>query len=606
MNRGTLAINTQNILPIIKKWLYSDKDIFLRELISNACDAITKRRMLHEKTQSTWQEPRIDIRVDTEAKTIIVEDNGLGMDEDELTRYLSQVAFSSAEEFMSHYQSASSDQSSIIGHFGLGFYSAFMVASRVEVDSKSYKEDQSAHQWSCDGGVDYIIEPSNKEHVGTLLRLHIDDNSQEYLEISRLETILNQYCRFLPFAIYLNDKKITMYEPLWLKSPRECTQEDYLNFYKSLYPTKEDPIFWIHLDVDYPFNLKGILYFPRFRNDREVSQDAIQLYYNRVFVSAGCKDILPEYLLPLHGAIDSVDLPLNVSRSSLQLDRTVRQLSAHISKKVADALKEIYQNDQTRYEQAWPDMEIIVKWGAMQDEKFYDRVQDLLLWKNDRDSWTNLKNYLEKSQSTHAEKVYYTKSDSLNAPCMKLYKQKEIEVLVANEMIDLPLFAFLEGKQKGLKFLRIDSSLDETLIDVSKEKSLLDENGQTEATRIELLFKKQLSEDSIQVEAKSLSDDSLPVLLIIDEQERRFSDYMTRQSGQSIGYPGQKIIINTNNPLILALSSLEAKEPELAKEVSQEILELARFSHRLLSADQQQKLIDRSWNLLQKIVTKLI
>lgn len=605
MSHGTLAINTQNILPIIKKWLYSDKDIFARELVSNACDAITKRRVLHERSQSSWQEPRIDIHIDKTASLLTIEDTGLGMDEQELSRYLSQVAFSSAEEFLSHYQGGDS-QTAIIGHFGLGFYSAFMVASKVEVDSRSYKEGAQGYRWSCDGGVDYYIEPCGREAIGTTLRLFIDSNNQEYLDAQHFESILLRYCRFLPYAIYLNGKQLSMSEPLWLKSPKDCTKEDYVSFYKSLYPAKQEPLFWIHLDVDYPFHLKGILYFPRFSQERDSAKDAIQLYYNRVFVSDGCRDILPEYLLPLHGAIDSIDLPLNVSRSSLQLDRTVKQLSAHISKKVADTLKDIFSKDKERYEQAWPDMEVIVKWGAMNDEKFFERIQDYLLWKNDQGQWTTIKNYMEKAASNHPGKVFYTKADGVNAPCMRLYKQKQIEVITAHELIDLPLFAFLERKNSALKFQRVDAAIDDVLTDPSRENTLLDEHGQTEGARLEKLFSEHLREDGLKVEAKSLADDTLPVMLIVDEEQRRFSDYFSQQSGQFMGYPNQRLIINTNSALIQALTKLHSKEPDLSKEMSEELLDLARFSHRLLDASGQQKLIERSWALLHKVMQKLL
>lgn len=603
MTSGTLEIHGQNILPIIKRWLYSDKDIFLRELVSNACDAIAKRKVLHERNMGSWQEPRIDVRIDKTSGQIIIEDTGLGMDESDLVRYLSQVAFSSAEEFLSHYEGTSRDQ--IIGHFGLGFYSAFMVSSLVEVESLSCKEGAVAAKWSCEGGVEYNVQPIERTLVGTKITLTIADDSREYLDSNKLEEVLRRYTRFLPYTIYLNDRALQPGVALWLRSPKECSEQDYLDFYHQLYPGKSDPLFWIHLDVDHPFRLKGILYFPH-KEDLRDSTDAIQLYCNRVFVSEGCRDILPTYLLPLHGAIDSPDLPLNVSRSALQMDRSVRQLSAHIAKKVADKLKEIYQNERERFERVWPDIEVIVKWGALEDEKFYERIHDFILWKNDKDQWTTVQDYLNRCESRHSKKIFYGLAEHLHAPCMKMYKQQNFEVLVAGELIDPSFFSHLE-KKLSVQFRRIDAELDSSLLDATRESQLLDENGQTASTRLAKSFEGLLQQpDNLQIEAKSLSDDTLPAILTLDEQQRRFFDYMARRDGKQQIQPPATLIINSNNPLIQTIDKLIGKDPELAKRLGTQVVDLAKLSQQSLDPNHKQHVVEKTWDLLQELTSKLV
>lgn len=608
MTKRNLEIHTQNILPIIKKWLYSDKDIFVRELVSNACDAISKRKVLHESGKSSWQDPRIDLSIDTVEKCLTIEDTGLGMDESELIRYLSQVAFSSAEEFLSHYESAAKDQ--IIGHFGLGFYSSFMVAKRVVVESLSYKEGASASRWICDGGVEYEIESAEKGQVGTRLRLYIDESSEEYLESSRLENILKRYCQFLPYPIFLNGKQIPQHNPLWLASPKSCEKEQYLEFFHQLYPAQPDPLFWVHLDVDYPFRLKGILYFPSMNEWRQAPTDSIQLYSNRVFVSEGCKDILPEYLLPLKGALDSPDLPLNVSRSALQMDATVRKLSAHISKKVADCLKEIQAKDPEHFEKAWPELEIVVKWGAMSDEKFFERVLGLIHWpicqvenQENQTKSVKLNELLEGADSSNPRSVYYATESMAQSALAKAHVKKGEKVVLIQETIDMPFFSFLESK-KPLKFLRLDSSAEDTLVDTAREETLLDANGQTLGARLETLFLKNIKVPAT-VHAKSLIDDSLPLVLTQDEHQRRFEEYMKRQGVSTEQHSVSKIILNTNNPLVRAIEPLHEKDPELASEICQEMVSLARLGQEKVNAQEREKILTDSWSLLEKIATRL-
>ncbi len=371
MEKGTLQIHSENILPIIKKWLYSDRDIFVRELISNACDAIQKTKILRDQGELDIKDEdyRIEVEIDKNAHVLKFIDNGIGMDAEEVKKYIAQIAFSGAEEFLSKYTSQN-EQEQIIGHFGLGFYSAYMVADLVEIQTLSYKPNAQPVMWRCDGSSSYEIDSGHRQARGTEITLFIGKDHEECLDASYIEKILRNYCSFLPYPIYLNGKRINERTPLWTKSPSECVQEDYLQFYRYLYPMEEDPLFWLHLNVDYPFTLKGILYFPKMRRDFDPNKSSVSLYCNRVFVSDNCKDIIPNYLMMLKGIIDSPDIPLNVSRSYLQTDRTVRQLANHISKKVTDSLSALYKTERERFLQAWQDASLVVKLGILEDEKF--------------------------------------------------------------------------------------------------------------------------------------------------------------------------------------------------------------------------------------------
>ncbi len=385
MRQNQLSIHSENILPIIKKWLYTDKDIFLRELISNASDALSKLRILI----GDEGEFKISVDIDKPSKTISISDTGIGMTEEEVEKYIAQIAFSGAEEFAKKYTSQV-EKDPIIGHFGLGFYSSYMVASNVEIDTLSYQPHSEPVHWSCDGGSSYSIGAGTRNSRGTKITLHLDGESLEYLEEVKLKELLKRHCNFMPFPIELNGKGIGNQEPLWLKSPNECTDKEYLAFYQELFPLDPEPIFWIHLNVDYPFRLQGILYFPKIHRRFDANESTIKLFCNRVFVSDHCKDILPDYLTMLRGAIDSPDIPLNVSRSTLQIDKNVRQLSSHISKKVSDRLNQLYKTDRDKYIASWPDIEMIVKLGLLQDEKFFERVKEILIWKNSKGEWNKL------------------------------------------------------------------------------------------------------------------------------------------------------------------------------------------------------------------------
>lgn len=607
MTTGTLKIHTENILPIIKKWLYSDKDIFIRELVSNACDALNKVRILRDKgeTSALDEEFRIDLLLDSSARTLKIIDTGIGMTAEEVEKYIAQVAFSGAEEFIGKYQSQN-EQDQIIGHFGLGFYSAYMVADKVEIDSLSYQQGASPVFWSCDGSSSYTIDKGSRASRGTEITLFVNKESDEYLEESRLRKILEQYCAFLPFAIYLNGNRVNDKDPLWVKPASQCTDQDYLEFYRRLYPLDADPLFWIHLNVDYPFNLKGILYFPKINKRFDWSQNTIKLFCNRVFVSENCKDLIPDYLMVLRGAIDSPDIPLNVSRSALQMDRTVRQLSTHISKKVADRLSTTYQTEKERFLSSWQDVEMIVKLGILQDDKFYERAKEFLVWKNLAGEWTTLEQYIDRHKEDYKNKIFYCSDDRQNSHFLDLYKNKGIEVLHSQSPMDTPLMSFLEGKLSPAKFQRIDGGIDDAILDSSKEMTLLDADGKTEAARIAAFIRSHLSLDKVEVEAKSLASDSIPAFIVLDEELRRMRDYMAL-SGQPLPPTltnKRTFVINTNSKLISSLYSLRDKDPELAKEMVDHLYELSLLSQKELEPSALSHFVERSNRVLEKLASR--
>jgi molecular chaperone HtpG len=609
MTQGQLKIQSENILPIIKQWLYSDKDIFVRELVSNACDALQKLKLLRDQGKSKVDDNplRIDLKIDSEKKTVTFADNGLGMTSEEVEKYITELAFSGAEDFIKNYQT-DDDKNQIIGHFGLGFYSAFMAGKQVDIHSLSYKQESKPVFWSCDGSSEYSIEEGSKESRGTEIVLHIHPEEEEYLNPSRLKTILKTYCSFLPFEIYLDGEQINETPPLWVKSPSECTDEDYLNFYKKLYPMEEDPLFWIHLNVDYPFNLQGILYFPKVKKELEMQKNSIQLFCNRVFVSDNCKDILPDFLTMLKGVIDSPDIPLNVSRSHLQVDRTVKQVSSHISKKVSDRLSNLFTTDRDKFIESWKDTEIIVKLGAMQEDKFFDRIKDVLIWKNLDGSWTTLKEYLERNNSKHENKIYYTSSEKDLSHFANLYKENNIEVLATSPFIDSHFFNHLEGKMSPTSFQRIDASIDDAIIDSSKEQNVLDQDGKTQASKIADFIGQQLEIKDLNVEAKSLASESLPGFVMIEESTRRFRDAMRAATPNSTAeqFATKKtFVINTNSKLVNNIQKISGKNPNLAKELTKHTYDLALLSQKELQAEEFENFIQDSQSLMQSLVQEL-
>ncbi|MGB7127929.1 MAG: molecular chaperone HtpG [Candidatus Rhabdochlamydia sp.] len=602
MKHGNLKIDTENILPIIKQWLYSDKEIFVRELISNACDAIHKCKVLkdHEKLSIEDNSFRIDLTIDKEKKTLTFSDTGLGMSAEEIEKYIAQIAFSGAKEFLSKYKTEK-EQDQIIGHFGLGFYSAYMVADKVSIDSLSYVPETAPALWSCDGSSSYELEQGTRTSRGTTITLYVSSEAEEFLEETRINTLLQKYCAFLPVPIYLNDKQINAKDPLWLKSSADCTDKEYIDFYHQLYPLEPDPIFWIHLNVDYPFNLKGILYFPKITGRFDWNQNTIKLFCNRVYVSDNCKDVLPEYLMVLRGAIDSPDIPLNVSRSTLQVDRTVRQLSQHISKKVSDRLLSLYNTNREQFIQTWPDIEWIIKLGILQDDKWYERLKSLLIWQQTNKEWTTVEEYIERSRSSHENKIFYVSQEHSHSYILDLYQAKGMEVLYAPSPIDNHLMSFLESKLDKISFQRIDGALDETILDKTREHTLLDTDGRTEAAKMADFIRSKLQIEHLEVEAKSLVNDTVPALLVIDEHMRRMRETMAFTK-QSFNLPSKNtFVVNTNNKLVQKAYQLETKEPELAKELIHHIYELSLLSQKELAPEALSSFVLRSNRVLEKM-----
>ena len=536
-----------------------------------------------------------------EAKTLKVIDTGIGMTGKEVEKYIAQLAFSGAEEFVKKYQKESA-QDEIIGHFGLGFYSSFMVSDQVEIDTHSFQKNTKPAHWSCDGSPDYSMEESTRKERGTAVTLRIASDAEDFLEESHLREILMKHCRFLPYPIYLNGKHLNEMQPLWIKPASECTDKDYLDFYKALYPLEPDPIFWVHLNVDYPFHLKGILYFPKLNRRLDPKEPSIHLYCNRVFVSDNCKEIIPDYLTVLRGVIDSPDIPLNVSRSNLQMDRTVRQLSNHISKKVSDKLTSQWQSDRESFIEKWPDIEMIIKLGVLQGDKFYDRIKGCIIWKNSNDEWTTLEEYLERHED---KKVFYHHDDKQTSHFFDMYKENGVEILFASSHLDTPLMSFLEGKHEGVKFQRLDGAVDETILDKKREKSVLDNSGKTEAVHTADFFRSNLGTD-IEVDAKSLSSDHVPAFILISEEERRMRDYFSL-SGQELP-PGlgkkRTFVVNTNNQLVQSIQKL--KDPELAKALVKQLYELSLLSQRELEPSDFSNFLKRSSELLESLTARVV
>lgn len=603
MRQNHLSIHSENILPIIKKWLYSDKDIFLRELVSNATDALNKVKILRDQgeIEASDSEAKISIDIDKKNKTITISDTGIGMTESEVEKYIAQIAFSGAEEFVAKYKSET-EKDPIIGHFGLGFYSSYMVASLVEIETLSYLPESTPVHWSCDGGSSYEIGAGKRKERGTSIILHVDEANQEYLEEAKLRSLLHRNCSFMPFPIEINGKGIGNRSPLWMKSPVECKEADYLEFHRFLFPLDPDPIFWVHLNVDYPFHLKGILYFPKIHQRFDSQKGAIQLFCNRVFVSDNCKEIFPDYLTVLRGAIDSPDIPLNVSRSYLQVDPHVRDLSRHIAKKIGDKLNHLYKNERQKYIDSWPDIEMFLKLGILQDDKFYDRVKEYLIWKNSEGEWTTVPEYLERAKE---KKVYYAHSERATS-LQQLYREKKIEILLASSPIDTPLIQALEAKLE-ISFQRIDGALEEALLDPSREKSLLDADGKTESSKIAQFIRSSLHLDHIEVEAKSLASDQLTGLILLDERQRRYRDYMAlTQTKSEVPVDKKTFVVNTNHKLVQLIGKLQNKQPEIAEDMARGLYDLACLAQRELEPTDIEQVVSRQTQMLEKLSSLLV
>jgi molecular chaperone HtpG len=629
--QGTISIHTENIFPIIKKWLYSDHEIFLRELISNAVDAIQKMRMvaLAGEYSGDVGEPEIRIAVDKDKGTLSITDNGIGMTAEEVKKYITQVAFSSAEEFVEKYK-ASGDQA-IIGHFGLGFYSSFMVAKQVELTTLSYQDGAEAVRWTCEGSTNFSLESCDRPERGTTVTLTLQDEEQEYLEAERIKQLVKTYCDFMPVPIKLDNEQINKQKAPWKESPSSLSNDDYLELYRYLYPFQEDPLLWVHINTDYPFLVNGILYFPKIKPDIDVTKGQIKLYCNQVFVSDHCEEVVPQFLLPLRGVIDSTDIPLNVSRSFLQADRTVRKIAEHIAKKVGDRLKLLYHDNRANYIQSWQDLGTFVKFGSINDDKFRSQVEDIVIfrttadlkpeagegddaWAESGDAYTNIKEYLERNRDRHENKVYYCTDEVNQSTYVELHRNQGIEVLFMDTFIDTHFVPFLEREYSDVKFLRVDSELDETLIDANKEAEIVDPNtNQTRSDQIKSLFEMALNKPKITIRTESLkSEGAPPAMVLLPESSRRLQEMMAMMQQQAVQFPEDHVLlVNTSHPMIQNLINLnqgaivsgagESPSAQLAKQICEYVYDLALMAQKGFDAEGMKTFSERSNKMLTKL-----
>lgn len=618
--KGSISIHTENIFPIIKKWLYSDKDIFIRELISNGCDAVNKYKKLislGEAKGNTDENYKIKVSIDKENSSLIFEDNGIGMTAEEVEKYINQVAFSGAEDFFNTYKDKMNEENDIIGHFGLGFYSSFMVSKKVQIDTLSYKENATPVRWVSEDGLEFeLTQSDNRQTRGTTITLFLADDSKEFLEEYTVRNIIDKYCSFLPVDIYLETIKteetkedevvdttpINDTNPLWLKAPKDCTDEEYKEFYRKVFKTFDEPLFWIHLNVDYPFNLKGILYFPKLKNEFELIEGKVKLYNNQVFVADNIKEVIPEFLLLLKGVIDCPDLPLNVSRSFLQNDRDVSKISKHIVKKVADKLKSLYKNERENYEKFWDDIQVFIKFGCLKDESFYDKVKDSILFKTINSQYITLNDYLENCKEKHENKVFYVSNEEQQSQYIKLFKDYGLDAVILDSTIDNHFISMIEFKNQGVHFNRIDADLS----DILKEND--NEDNKEIKTDIENLFKDVIGDRINNYSVESLKSEDTPAIILISEQSRRMSEMRSQFAGMDFGMSFEEektLVINNNSSIVKKLVSL--KDDESKKEqvslICNQIVDIALLSNKELDSKQLDEFIKRNNQLMSMVIS---
>ena len=603
VNRGGISVDTEHIFPIIKKWLYSEKDIFLREIVSNATDAITKLKRLSSlgAYNETDDKYLITVSLDESEGTLTVTDNGIGMSEDELKKYICSIALSGAVDFIQKYESEtdSSASSGIIGHFGLGFYSAFMVSSKVEIETKSYTDTPAVH-WTCNEAGDYEISAGSRSERGTSIVMHISEEESEYLKASKIREMLNKYCAFMPVDIFFEEignesdserKPINDTTPLWQKQPSECSKDEYIEFYHKVFNDMRDPLFYIHINADYPLNFKGILYFPRIANEYETLEGEIKLYYNQVFVADNIKEVIPEYLLMLKGVLDCPELPLNVSRSYLQTNTYVSKLSAHIVKKVADKLNSLSLNDREEYAEIWKDIAPFIEYASIRDKKFYERVKQSILFELSDGSVLTSDEYLKTAPEENAKKVYYTTDKALQAQYISMLEAKNIKVVLFERAIDVQFASFAESCSDGIRFLRVDSNIDETLKGASDK---------IENEKLSNVFSSAIDK-SVTLEFSSLADPAVPALLSVDEDIRRMEEMMRMYGIAQPTPPEKKLIVNLDSPLIQKLDSLCESDFDSASELAEYIYKLALLSQKKFTAEEMQNFMKSSYNILMKL-----
>ncbi len=658
---GSLTINSENIFPIIKKWMYSDQDIFFRELVSNGSDAITKLRQLAlmgDYTQPDDIEYKIEVKVSSKNKTIRFIDNGLGMTADEVDKYINQIAFSGAKEFLDKFKDkGGADQ--IIGHFGLGFYSAFMVADRVTIDTKSWEKDSAPVLWSCDGGTDFMMTDGSRTETGTTITLFLNDESVKYANYYTAEEILHKYCEFMPNPIYLTDedlgqqtedipeeeitekdtviKKFTKpavteekkkddgttetvekepekkmativkrpvmlndTHPLWTKSPSTCTKEEYISFYQKVFSDYREPLFWIHLNMDYPFTLKGILYFPKLNPHIDKLEGTIKLYNNQVFVADNIKEVIPEYLMLLKGVIDCPDLPLNVSRSALQNDGFVQKVSGYITKKVAEKLTGMFKTQRDDYNKYWNDINPFIKYGVMRDEKFYDRMKDALIFRNLDGKYLTLKECIDENKEKHPNTIYYYTDEKEQSQYINMFKNSGIDAVCLDQSIDSPYISFLESKNKDLHFMRLDAQVSEAF----RDSSVKEEDLKADTDSLTKIFRDALKNDKLNVKVEKLTDPSVSALIALDEQDHRMQEMMKMYAayGESMPFTGKEqetLVLNAGNDLVQHI--LKAPDSEDTPVLCRQLYDLARLSHGTLEPDEMTEFIRRSNDILRRL-----
>ena len=604
MQKGNIRVQTENIFPIIKKFLYSEHDIFIRELVSNAVDATQKLKTLSSigEMKGELGELRIDVIIDKDKKTLTISDKGIGMTGEEVDKYLNQVAFSGAEEFLQKYKGQ--NEANIIGHFGLGFYSSFMVSSKVEVITKSYKENTSAVKWECDGSPSFSLEENEKADRGTSIVMHLNEESEEFLEPSRIQTVLQKFCKFLPVPIFFEDKQINNPTPAWTKKPSELTDEDYQNFYKELYPFSEPPLFWIHLNVDYPFNLTGILYFPKIKQSYEIQKDKIQLYSNQVFVTDEVKDIVPEFLMLLHGVIDSPDIPLNVSRSYLQGDPNVKKINAHITKKVADKLEEIFKNDRNAFQEKWESLGLFVKYGMMTDDKFLEKANKFFVMEDTAGKFHTLEEYKMATETLQKNKdgkqvILYTTNPVQQDVFIQQAIDKGYVIVKMETLVDASFINSMEMKWENTQFVRVDSDITENLIDKAEQnESVL---SKEEAEKLKTMFDKPVEGMHINVEVKGLGEKVVPVTATRPEMMRRMKDMAAIGGGMASWYANMpdevNLTVNGNHPIFKNI--LSEKDEQKQEKLVKNLADLALLSQGLLKGSSLTQFINRSVELLE-------
>jgi molecular chaperone HtpG len=623
---GSISIHTENIFPIIKKWLYSEKDIFIRELVSNANDAISKLKKLTTIGEAEVGEETkylIKVIVDKETKTIRVIDNGLGMTAEEVKKYINQIAFSGAKDFIEKYKDKA-DEGQIIGHFGLGFYSAFMVSEKVQIDTLSYQKDAKAVKWTSNGGTDYEMDDSYRSERGTTITLYMAEDSVEFLDEFKMKEVLEKYFSFLPFEIYLEDagkkdsedkkeekkeeikepKPLNDTNPLWLKNPKDCTDEEYKSFYTKVFHDFNEPLFWIHLNMDYPFNLKGILYFPKLKHEFETMEGQIKLYYNQVFVANNIKEVIPEFLMLLKGTIDCPDLPLNVSRSFLQNDGYVSKISTHITKKVADKLTALFENERESYNKYWDDIHPFVKYGCLKEQKFFDKVKDVVIYKTTNGDYVTMKDYLERNKEKHENKVFYVSDEKQQSQYIKMFKDHDMEAIILASMIDNHFIQHLEMHESSVKFSRIDADISESMRDTEIKDD--EETSKQIVEVLEKLFRGAMANDNLKVQVEALKATSIPGMILLSEQSRRMQEMSKMFGGMDMGHMFPKeetLVLNKNNNLIQAILRLQDKEDkkEDVNLICEQVYDLAMMSHKQLDPEAMTKFIERSNLILSRL-----